>query len=117
MRPLVLPLVAAAALAAGPAFAGLHKCTTKEGKTIYTEFECEGDAKKADVTIRDSSGFDGTKAPAKSSAAAGAPKSAGAPPKDAPAAAPKGARAKDPILEAIERDKALSAEKARETAK
>jgi len=127
VRPIVLPLIAVATLAAGPAFAALHKCTTKEGKTIYTEFECEGDAKKADVTIRDSSGFDGTKiAPAKAPAAAGAPKSGGtqppgappaAPPKDAPpAAAPKGP-AKDPILEAIERDRASAAEKAKQDAK
>ena len=44
MRPIALPLIAVAALAAQPALAELHKCTTKEGKTIYTEFECEGDA-------------------------------------------------------------------------
>ncbi len=61
MRPLVLPLIAVAALVAQPALAELHKCTTKEGKTIYTEFECEGDAKKSDVTIRDSKGVDSTK--------------------------------------------------------
>jgi hypothetical protein len=61
MRTLVLPLVAVAALAAQPALAELHKCTTKEGKTIYTEFECEGDAKKSEVTIRDSKGVDSTK--------------------------------------------------------
>jgi hypothetical protein len=61
MRPIALPLIAVAALAAQPAFAELHKCTTKEGKTIYTEFECEGDAKKSEVTIRDSKGVDSTK--------------------------------------------------------
>jgi hypothetical protein len=61
MRPIVLPLLAVAALAAQPALAELHKCTTKEGKTIYTEFECEADAKKSDVTIRDSKGVDSTK--------------------------------------------------------
>ncbi|HSW82686.1 MAG TPA: hypothetical protein VLH12_04385 [Usitatibacter sp.] len=61
MRPIVLPLIAVATLAAQPAFAELHKCTTKEGKTIYTEFECEGDAKKSEVTIRDSKGVDSTK--------------------------------------------------------
>jgi hypothetical protein len=61
MRSIVLPLVAVATLAAQPAFAELHKCTTKEGKTIYTEFECEGDAKKSEVTIRDSKGVDSTK--------------------------------------------------------
>ena len=109
MRPIVLPLIAVAALAAGPAFAGLHKCTTKEGKTIYTEFECEGDAKKADVTIRDSSGFDGTKvAPAKASAPAGAPKSGGKP-ADGPVKT-----ANDPVAEAMERAKAqAAAEKAK----
>jgi hypothetical protein len=61
MRPIALPLIAVAALAAQPAFAELHKCTTKEGKTIYTEFECEGGAKKSEVTIRDSKGVDSTK--------------------------------------------------------
>jgi hypothetical protein len=98
MRPIVLPLIAVATLAAAPACAALHKCTTKEGKTIYTEFECEGDAKKADVTIRDSSGFDGTKAaPAKAATAAGAPKSGATPPPGAPPAAPpKGAPATAP---------------------
>ena len=114
MRPLVLPLIAAATLAAGPAFgAGLHKCTTKEGKTIYTEFECEGDAKKADVTIRESSGVDGTKmAPGKASTAAGAPKS-GAAPGDGPAKT-----AKDPVAEAEARARALAeAEKAKQDKK
>ena len=94
MRTLVLPLVAATALAAQPAFAGLHKCTTKEGKTIYTEFECEGDAKKADVTIRDTKGVDrggpvpkaadkgGKDAPPKGAPApAAAPDKAAAPPR------------------------------------
>ena len=61
MRTLILPLLAIAALAAQPAFAGLHRCTTKEGKTIYTEFECDADAKKAEVEIRDSKGVDTTK--------------------------------------------------------
>ncbi len=61
MRPIVLPLIAVTALAAQPAFAELHKCVTKEGKTIYTEFECAADAKKSDVTIRDSKGVDSTK--------------------------------------------------------
>jgi hypothetical protein len=111
MKPIVLPLIAAAALAAGPALAGLHKCTTKEGKTIYTEFECEGDAKKADVTIRDSSGFDGTKVPpAKSDGAAGAAKSGGTTPGAAPS---KGPPARDPVAEAMERVR-LANEKARQ---
>jgi hypothetical protein len=61
MKTIVLPLIAAAAIAAQPAFAGLHKCTTKEGKTIYTEFECDADAKKGEVTIRESKGVDTTK--------------------------------------------------------
>ena len=77
----------AACLALQPVYAaGLHKCITKEGKTIYTEFGCEGDAKKGDVTIRDSKGVDTTKggSPIKSAAPkAGAPKAA-----PAPAAAP-----------------------------
>ena len=60
MSRLVLALLAGV-FAAMPAIAALHKCTTKEGKTIYTEFECEGDARKADVTIRDSKGVDTTK--------------------------------------------------------
>ena len=87
---------------AAPSFAELHKCTTKEGKVVYTEFECEKDATKAGVVIRDSAGVDGTKAaPGKSSPAAGAPKSAppGTPPSGA---APK----KDPITEAMERNRA-----------
>ena len=80
----------AACLAIQPASAALHKCTTKEGKTIYTEFECEDDARKGDVTIRDSKGVDTTKggSPIKSAdPKAGAPKAApaGSP---APAAAP-----------------------------
>ena len=73
----ILFALAAASLVALPASAALHKCTTKEGKTIYTEFECEGDAKKADVTIRDSKGVDSTKggSPIKSAdPKAGAPK-------------------------------------------
>ncbi len=66
--------VALACLGTPPAFA-LHKCTTKEGKVIYTEFECEKDAKASDVKIHDSGGFDTKKgtSPAKSSAAGGAP--------------------------------------------
>ena len=89
MRTLVLPLVAAAALMAQPAFAGLHKCTTKEGKTIYTEFECDAGAKKADVEIRDSKGVDTTKggSPIKPPDKAGQ----AAPPKAVPAQAPAGA--------------------------
>jgi hypothetical protein len=83
MKTLVLPLLAAAALAAQPAFAGLHKCTTKEGKTIYTEFECDADAKKAEVEIRDSKGVDTTKG--------GSPIKA--PDKDGKAAPPKAAPA------------------------
>lgn len=96
MRTLVLPLIAAAALVAQPALAELHKCTTKEGKAIYTEFECEGDAKKSDVTIRDSKGVDTTKGgspikpPVKAGQAA-SPKAAPAPgaPDKAQAAPPR----------------------------
>src|SRR4051812_26924301 len=108
--------ILAAGLAAQPALAALHKCTTKEGKVIYTEFECDKDAAKADVTIRDSSGVDGTKAAPAKSPAAGAPKS-GATPPAAPAAPPKGPPARDPVAEAMERSRALAAEKARQDAK
>jgi len=99
MRTLVLPLVAAAALMAQPAFAGLHKCTTKEGKTIYTEFECEGGAKKSDVEIRDSKGVDTTKGgspirPPDKGGQAAPPKAAPAP--AAPASAPDKAQAAPP---------------------
>ena len=98
MRAIVLPLIAAAALVAQPALAELHKCTTKEGKTIYTEFECEGDAKKSDVTIRDSKGVDSTKGgspikPPDKAGQAAPPKAAPAP---APAAAPDKAQAAPP---------------------
>ena len=116
MRNLLLATVAALTLAALPALSALHKCTTSQGKTIYTEFECEGDAKKGEVTIRDSSGFDGTKvAPAKPAAGAGSPKS-GATPANEPAKK----RAPDPVAEAEERARALAAEekaKAAEKAK
>jgi len=88
MRTLLLPILAAAALAVTPAFAALHKCTTKDGKTIYTDGECEGEAKKSEVTIRDSKGVDPAKGapPLKSSDSkeAPAPDKEGAPPKDAP---------------------------------
>jgi hypothetical protein len=93
MKTIVLPLIAAAALAAQPAFAGLHKCTTKEGKTIYTEFECDADAKKGEVTIRESKGVDTAKAPDKDGK--GAPGKA-PPASAAPAAAPDKAQAAPP---------------------
>ncbi len=92
MRSLALAVLAAV-LAAQPAFAALHKCTTKEGKVVYTEFECEKDAAKADVTIRDSSGVDGTKA-ASPARPAGAKAPPGAPPA-APGKAPPAAPDKD----------------------
>ena len=41
-----------------PSAYALHKCTTKEGKVIYTEFECEKDAKASGVPIYDSAGVD-----------------------------------------------------------
>ena len=98
MRTLVLPLVAAAALLAQPAFAGLHKCTTKEGKTIYTEFECEGGAKKSDVEIRDSKGVDTTKggSPIKPPDKAGQAAPPKAVPAPASATAPEKAQAAPP---------------------
>ena len=94
MRSLLLPLLAAACLAAQPASAALHKCTTKEGKTIYTDGECADDAKKAEVTIRDSKGVDttpkGVPATKPEDKAEGAPKAG---PGDAP---PKGTDAPPP---------------------
>jgi hypothetical protein len=98
MKAIVLPLIALASLAAQPAFADLHKCTTKEGKTIYTDFECDEGAKKADVTIRDTKGVDRggpvPKAPDKDGK--GAPPKAAPAPASAPAAAPDKAQAAPP---------------------
>ena len=51
----------AAALAAAiqsPAALALHRCVGKDGKVTYTEFECDADAKKSAVTIRDSAGVE-----------------------------------------------------------
>ena len=49
--------VAIACFGSLPVYA-LHKCTTNEGKVIYTEFECEKDAKASGVPIYDSAGVD-----------------------------------------------------------
>ena len=67
--------VVIACLGSPPAYA-LHKCTTKEGKVIYTEFECEKDAKVSGVPIYDSAGVDSKgKGPPASSVSAKGPKS------------------------------------------
>lgn len=50
----------AAAIQATDALA-LHRCVGKDGKVTYTEFECDADAKKSAVTIRDSSGVESRK--------------------------------------------------------
>ena len=64
-----------AAFASVPAWA-LHKCTTKEGKVIYTEFECEKDATASGVPIHDSAGVDSKgKGPPASSASSKGPRS------------------------------------------
>ena len=44
------------AIVQSPAALALHRCVGKDGKVTYTEFECDADAKKSAVTIRDSSG-------------------------------------------------------------
>lgn len=58
-----------------PAYA-LHKCTTKEGKVVYTEFECEKDATVSGVPIHDSAGVDSKgKGPPASGATSRGPRS------------------------------------------
>ena len=67
--------VAIACLGIQPAYA-LHKCTTKEGKVIYTEFDCEKDAKASGVPIYDSAGVDTKgKAPSGASVSSKGPRS------------------------------------------
>ena len=60
----IASIAAAAAVAAAftsPAALALHRCVGKDGKVTYTEFECDADAKKSAVTIRDSAGVESKK--------------------------------------------------------
>jgi len=91
-------------LAAPPTWA-LHKCTTKEGKVIYTEFECEKDATKAGVVIRDSSGYGAKDTPAAKAAPAAA---AAQPASSSPAAAAPSNLPPRPQMPDIEVPKILS---------